>query len=109
MRRKLFIYIILVIMIMNIASVCYAQDMARKLGRGIGNILTGWIEVPKNIYDTSVESNILAGLTLGTVKGVGKTVMRTAVGVYETATFPFPMPESYKPIVEPEFVMESEE
>ena len=107
MKVKILITILLVLMVINITSACYAQDMARKLGRGIGNILTGWIEVPKNIYDTSVESNVFAGLTLGTVKGVGKTVMRTVIGVYETATFPLPVPEDYKPIIEPEFVIET--
>lgn len=108
MTKKSLAAVIVILMILNIASVSHAQDMTRKLGRGVGNILTGWIELPKNVYDTSVESNVLAGLTLGLVKGVGMTVMRTAVGAYETLTFPFPLPEDYKPIVEPEFVIQSE-
>lgn len=106
--RKSLIVVLLALMIINITSACYAQDMTRKLGRGVGNILTGWIELPKNIYDTSMESNVFAGITLGTAKGIGMTVMRTVVGAYETVTFPVPLPEDYKPIVEPEFVIQAD-
>ena len=108
MKRKSLIVLLLVLMIINMASMSYAQEMTRKLGRGVGNILTGWIELPKNVYDTSVDSNVLAGVTLGLVKGVGMTVMRTVVGAYETVTFPIPFPEDYRPIVEPEFVIETD-
>jgi putative exosortase-associated protein (TIGR04073 family) len=93
-----------VLMILNIASASYAQDAAKKLGRGLANILTGWIELPKNIYDTSVEDNPLSGMTIGLAKGVGMTIVRTGAGVYETVTFPFPIPEGYAPVLEPEFV-----
>jgi len=106
--KKSLVVILVALMIVTITSSCYAQDMTRKLGRGVGNILTGWIELPKNIYDTSVESNVFAGLTLGTAKGIGMTVMRAVVGAYETVTFPIPLPEDYKPIVEPEFVIQND-
>ena len=93
-----------ILVILNIATSSYAQDPAKKLGRGLGNILTGWIELPKNIYDTSVEDNLLSGLTIGLAKGVGMTIVRTGAGIYETVTFPFPIPEGYAPVLEPEFV-----
>jgi putative exosortase-associated protein (TIGR04073 family) len=93
-----------ILMVLSVATSSYAQDPAKKLGRGIANILTGWIELPKNIYDTSVEDNPLSGLTIGLAKGVGMTIVRTGAGVYETVTFPFPIPECYAPVLEPEFV-----
>ena len=93
MMKKLVILCLAVLMILSIANVSYAQDMTKKLGRGLANILTGWIELPKNIYDTSVEENPLAGITIGTAKGVGMTIVRTGAGIYETITFPFPLPE----------------
>ena len=83
------------------------EKMGKKLGRGIVNVATGWIELPKNIYDTSVETNNpLMGLTYGTVKGIGMTVVRTGAGAYDVATFLFPIPEDYEPVLEPEFVFE---
>ena len=91
-------------MIFSLATNCFAQDPAKKLYRGVANIVTGWIELPKNIYDTSVEDNLFSGLTIGLAKGIGMAIVRTGAGVYETVTFPFPVPEDYAPVLEPEFV-----
>jgi putative exosortase-associated protein (TIGR04073 family) len=101
---KAIIICVAILMVLNIATASYAQDMGRKLYRGCANILTGWVELPKNIYDTSVEDNPLSGLTIGLAKGVGMTIVRTGAGVYEAATFPFPIPEGYCPVLEPEYV-----
>ena len=102
--KKGLIMAVVMIMVLAVATASYAQDPAKKLGRGLANILTGWIELPKNIYDTSVEDNPLAGLTIGLAKGVGMTIVRTGAGIYEVVTFPFPIPEDYGPVLEPEFV-----
>jgi len=103
MKKGLIIALVMV-MVLALATASYAQDPAKKLGRGLANILTGWIELPKNIYDTSVEDNPLAGLTIGLAKGIGMTIVRTGAGIYEVVTFPFPIPEDYGPVLEPEFV-----
>ncbi|MFH1847476.1 MAG: exosortase system-associated protein, TIGR04073 family [Candidatus Omnitrophota bacterium] len=101
--KILFVCLVAIAMV-GMATQCYAQDPAKKLGRGVANILTGWVELPKNIYETSVEENMLSGLTMGLAKGVGMTIVRTGAGVYEAVTFPFPIPEDYQPVLEPEFV-----
>ena len=101
---KIVMVCLLVTVMLGMATQCYAQDPAKKLGRGIANVLTGWVELPKNIYDTSVEENVLSGLTMGLAKGVGMTIVRTGAGIYETVTFPFPIPEDYQPVLEPEYV-----
>ena len=88
----------------TVSGFCFAQDPFTKLGRGVANTLTGWVELPKNIYATSVEDNAFTGMTLGLAKGAGMTLVRTGAGIYEIATFPFPLPENYKPILEPEYV-----
>lgn len=106
---KLFIVLVGILIILNMASPSFAQDPAKKLGRGLVNILTGWVELPKNIYDTSKQSNPFAGITVGLAKGVGMTVVRTGAGVYETATFPFPLPKEYKPVLEPAYVLQKKE
>jgi putative exosortase-associated protein (TIGR04073 family) len=99
----------LVITAMAVAATqCYAQNPGKKIGRGLANIFSGWIELPKNIYETSVEENVLSGITMGLAKGVGMTIVRTGAGVYETVTFPFPIPEDYQPVLEPEFVFSEE-
>ena len=106
--RKALIICVAIVTILSIATVSFAQDPAKKLGRGIANILTGWVEIPKHIYNTSIETNPLVGLTVGTAKGIGMSIVRTGAGVYEVITFPFPLPEDYMPILEPEFVFQTE-
>ena len=101
---KVLMVCLLVFAVLGMSTQCHAQDPVKKLGRGLANILTGWVELPKNIYDTSVEDNILVGLTMGLAKGVGMFIVRTGAGVYEAVTFPFPIPEDYQPVLEPEFV-----
>jgi len=104
--KKLLIVCIAIVTILSIATASYAQDPAKKLGRGVANILTGWLEIPKNIYNTSIEANPMVGITVGTAKGIGMSIVRTGAGVYEVITFPFPLPEDYVPILEPEFVFQ---
>ena len=94
----------LALAVLTTATVCFASDPFTKLGRGVANTLTGWVEIPKNIYNTSVEDNAFSGMTLGLAKGAGMGIVRTGAGIYEIATFPFPLPENYKAILEPEYV-----
>lgn len=107
--QKICVIILGIFIILNMAKPSFAQDPAKKLGRGLVNILTGWVELPKNIYQTSAESNPFAGITIGLVKGLGMTVVRTGAGIYDTATFPFPLPQGYKPVLDPEYVLEKKD
>ncbi len=74
-----------------------------KLVRGLANLFGGLIEIPRNIYNTTHEENMLTGWTVGLAKGLGYTVLRMGSGIYEMVTFPFPVPKNYAPIIEPEF------
>ena len=73
----------------------WAQDPIHKAGRGVTNLLTGWIELPKQIHMGSQEANPVSGLAWGLVKGVGLTVLRGGVGIYEAVTFPIPYPKDF--------------
>lgn len=75
--------------------------MQDKLGRGIANILTGVVEVPKNISREWRKSDPITGLIVGGVKGVGYFGTRVVVGAYETVTFPIPVPANYEPLMFP--------
>ena len=72
-----------------------------KLGRGVGNALMGWAEIPLGVHDRySAEdtgTSIITGLALGLFKGVA----RTGVGLYEAVTFLLPYPEDFRPILPP--------
>jgi len=82
-----------------------AKKQITKLGRGLGNIFSGWAEIPKEIYERSRDSETLGRIVFtAPVVGFAKAVGRTAVGFFEVVTFFLPVPEDYGPIVEPEFV-----
>ena len=104
--RKFLLVLVAVILISSLTiTPCFA-DVWRKLGRGLSNTVTGVVEVPKKVILISKEDNVLLGLTWGLVKGATVGLLRTAVGVYETVTFPIPAPADYEPIIHPEFVFE---
>ncbi len=77
------------------ASPARAQDPIHKMGRGLTNVLTGWIELPKQVHLGSQQDRPLAGLSWGLVKGLGMTVLRSGLGVYEAVTFPIPYPKEF--------------
>ncbi len=78
--------------------------IGNKLGRGIVNILTGWVEFPVQIVKRTKSDGIGAGLTLGILEGVGMTVVRTLGGAVEVVTFLAPLPGNYDPLLEPPLV-----
>ncbi len=86
-----------------VAAQAVEYTAARKAGRGLAGMTLGVLEVPGNIVKETRENGAAQGWTLGFAMGLGKIVVRTLVGVFELLTSPFPLPEGYKPILEPEF------
>ncbi len=84
------------------------EDMWSKLGRGISNIGTGWMEIFNQPTQMAEEKRWPIALAGGIPKGIFYFYMRTMVGVYETVTFFVPAPANYQPIMEPEFIMPSD-
>ena len=80
-----------------------AETATRKFGRGLAGMTTSWLEVPGNMVAESQKSGLPTGIPLGFAKGLGMIVPRTLVGVYEFVTAPFPAPEGYRPLLQPEF------
>ena len=76
---------------------------ARQLGRGLGNIVTGPLEIPANIIKVKDTNGDVAGVTYGTLRGVWRCLVREGVGVFEVVTFPM----RFKPIVTPEFTAQN--
>ncbi len=81
-----------------------ASGAVGKLFRGGVNLVTGWVEIPKRVQETSQRSGIAAGLTWGLLRGLGYGFIRTAGGLYELVTFPVPAPAEYQPIMQPPFI-----
>ena len=84
------------------------DNMAAKGVRGAANLVTGWAEIPKQIYVTGAEGGWLRGAVVGPFKGIGMALIRTVSGAGELATFFIAYPGYYDPWIEPRFVWQPE-
>ena len=82
-------------------------DISTKLSRGIVNVASSPLEIPKKAYIESSRSDqwieTPARLLSGAIIGVGRGVIRAGAGVFDVLTFPFDI-NGYEPILEPEYV-----
>lgn len=84
------------------------DGMANKLVRGVANVATGWFEFPKQIYLTCRDDGAAKCVTVGPLKGVGMTLVRTVAGVGEAATFFLAYPGFYDPYLDPGYAWQQE-
>jgi putative exosortase-associated protein (TIGR04073 family) len=83
-----------------------AEKRLEKLGRGLSNILFGWVEIPLT-FDRKMKKGKPLSYLLGVVPvlGTAKALMRTGAGVVEVFTFGKTKPEvNYEAILEPEYI-----
>jgi putative exosortase-associated protein (TIGR04073 family) len=80
-----------------------AQTAVRKMGRGLANMTTSFLEIPGQMVKETNAQGAGVGIPLGFAKGLGMIVPRVLVGVYELLSAPFPAPAGYRPIINPEF------
>lgn len=78
----------------------YPEKIGEKLGTGIVNVVTGFVEIPKNIAIESKENGAAYGLTIGFITGIVHSVGRTLTGALDVATFMIPT----KPLINPDLV-----
>ncbi|MBI4597953.1 MAG: exosortase system-associated protein, TIGR04073 family [Candidatus Omnitrophica bacterium] len=89
------------LIVLGLPAGAWAQDPIHKMGRGVVNVLTGWLEIPKQIHLGAQESNPIIGLGQGVLRGVSLTALRTGLGLYEAVTFPIPYPQQFASPYEP--------
>jgi putative exosortase-associated protein (TIGR04073 family) len=70
----------------------------KKLGRGIMNVteFARGGEIRRSMEQTYLWENTDSAYTTGFIRGMNRSLARTAIGVYEIATFPIP---SYGPVL----------
>lgn len=84
-----------------------SYNMGDKFVRGLANILTSPLEIPRNVQNVTEENGVLVGWTGGICQGIGMMALRIVVGAYETVTFPIPLPADYVPVIQPEFAWDA--
>lgn len=78
------------------------NSAAGKFGRGLAGMTCGFLEIPGNIVQETRKKGAL-GVPVGLALGLGMTVTRELVGVYEFISAPFPAPPGFRPILSPEY------
>ena len=73
----------------------------RKFSRGLNNVteFARLGEIRRSMEQTALWEGTSQGYSLGFVRGINRSLLRTGVGVYEIITFPFP---NYDPVFLPE-------
>lgn len=103
MVKAVAITVIACFVVLAFTSACFAGSgelgPVNKLGKGINNLLTGWLELPRQITITTKEDGIKQGLTYGFINGLAYTIVRTVAGAIDAALFI--VPPFDKPLMEP--------
>lgn len=68
----------------------YPTKVGEKLGNGVANIVTGFVEIPKTMIVTSQNDGVAYGMTNGFFIGIVHAVGRTLSGAFDVATFVVP-------------------
>ncbi len=80
----------------------YDIKIRRKLGIGLGNVVSSWLEIPKSMINTYNQSNFWFGISGGLIKGLVNTGGRVLTGTLDVLTFYIPT----EPIPQPALVWE---
>ena len=78
----------------------YGGKVGNKALNAVANLSTSVLEIPKNIINTSNESNIVYGAVGGLIKGLINTAGRLGAGIADIITIPLPT----KPIAQPSYI-----
>jgi len=112
MRRLVMVVLVSAVLLGGSMTASLGEEVvsaaaAHKAVRGLANTGLGVVvELPKTVYYDTLEDGPLYGLTVGVLEGLSWGIARTLVGVYEVVTFPFPLPEGYRPIYTPSYPYE---
>lgn len=111
MRTK--VTLLSLVLLLLFAGTCFAleethpeavtEKMAFKLVRGVANVTTSVVEIPKQSY-LMVRDRGKVGYLVGPLKGMGMAFYRLFAGLTETVFFAVPQPGYYDPMVYPEYV-----
>ena len=108
MRIKSFIFFLIFSFIVMDRTFAF-NAVINKLQRGVVNVVTAPVEVPKQVRAAWIEGSlktmhISAWLFYGLVKGVWMTPVRIGSGLWDIITCPWDIPSNGKSLLQPEYV-----
>jgi putative exosortase-associated protein (TIGR04073 family) len=88
--------------VLDAANESTVDNRWTKFGRGCSNIVFSGTELIYQPYFMFQKERFPVALFGGVFRGAFYAVGRVAVGLYEVATFPIPLPSGYRPIIGPD-------
>ena len=85
------------------AESCYGSKIVNKGVNAFANLTTSFLEIPKNMINTTNQSNFIYGIGGGFIKGAMNFFGRTGVGVVDLVTLPIPT----RPIAQPAYIWDN--
>ena len=111
MKKALSFVLITALMVAVVSPVLAADNPAEKFTRGVVNVISGPLEIAKQL-DTEIKASdtkakkATLGVASGLFKGLAYTIGRMGSGIWDMMTFPFKVPENYEPVMKPDFVLD---
>ena len=108
--KKTMVSLALMLMLSGVAHAELVENLnsnkaLTKFSRGVTNIVTSpgefYTQMPKAMEQSP---DYLTGLLMTVGRGIGYTLLRMSAGIYDVATFPFPGPTQYGPVMQPETI-----
>lgn len=106
------ILIVTIILLMGaVKNSCAENVPLQKLERGLTNVVTAPVEIPKEIRAHWIKGSektyhIIVWIFCGFVKGTAMTTARLGSGVWDVVTFPITVSKDNKPLLQPDYVFE---
>jgi len=109
MKKTFCLLTILIATIFFLPQAHAGNTMKTKLKRGIVNIVTAPLEIPKqtSIYwkkGTEKSDHAVVKIASGLAKGVINTIGRFGSGIYDVVTLNVDFPKGYQPLMKPDYV-----
>lgn len=109
MRKMVWVVVVLCFMFPTDAQA--ESGPGKKLLRGVSNIITAPVEVPKQaraywIVGAQKTDHILVWIGSGAVWGMVQGIKRAGSGFWDIVSFPFAKPADYEPLLKPEYVFD---
>jgi len=82
-----------------------AHRLKAKLKRGVINIATGWLEVPRTVIRSFRKRDYFVAIVVSPAEGVGWAVARTASGAFDVVTCAFATTEGDTGLIQPETLL----
>lgn len=105
--KKAIPILLIAVLILSFSSAVYAKTPSDKLSRGVANVFSGFLEVPRTMGEEwKISKNAAVGLFAGFFKGIVLGVVRTGSGLWDVLTFPIAVPKDYEPLYKPDYVFD---